>query len=207
MRARGRGTMTHSTRISAVMEYASRVEDALAQRTRLRGSEPAGDLFDGIRPGHPLLGSRPREPLTPNVAIIAEYISPDSMLVDVGGGAGRISLPLALRCARVINVEPSGAMAAAFRRNAEAAGIANVEVIASDWEAVQPPRGTVAMVNHVTYFARDIVSFIDKLETAGRDRVIITVGSAPPPSRNRVLFELVHGEAEEIAPSHVELMN
>src|SRR5215212_9321487 len=127
MRARGRGTMTHSTRNSAVMEYASRVEAALAQRTRLRGSQPAGDLFDGIRPDHPLLGSRPREPVTPNVAIIAEYIPSDAVLVDVGGGAGRISLPLALRCERVVNVEPSATMAAAFQRNAEAAGIANVE--------------------------------------------------------------------------------
>ena len=61
--------------------------------------------------------------------------------------------------------------------------------------------------NHVTYMTREIVPFIKKLEQAGRRRVLITVNSVPGLSFQRVLYQLVHGEAEEIVPGHVELIN
>jgi len=80
---------------SAAGRYAARVDAVLAQRTRLRGPQPPGDLFAGLPSGHPLLAADPRRPLDPNLEIIASYIQPDDVIVDVGGGAGRISLPLA----------------------------------------------------------------------------------------------------------------
>jgi len=129
------------------------------------------------------------------------------LIVDAGGGAGRISLPLALRCRGVINVEPSVAMAAGFRANAARAGIDNTSVIESDWLAAEPGQGTLALANHVAYHTRDIVPFIEKLEHAGRRRVVITVNDPVPPSWHSRLFELVHGEAEEAEPGHVELAN
>ena len=49
--------------------------------------------------------------------------------------------------------------------------------------------------------------FIKKLEQAGCRRVLITVNSVPGPSLQRVLYQLVHGEAEEVVPGHVELIN
>jgi SAM-dependent methyltransferase len=187
--------------------YAARVEAVEAQRTRLRGPRPPGDLFAALPPDHPLLSSDPRRPLDPNLEVLAAYLEPSDAVVDVGGGSGRISLPLALRCREVINVEPSAAMAAAFAANAARADIANVRAVAADWPAAEPPQGTVALVNHVTYFVRDIVPFIEQLEQAGPRRVIITVNSPPPPSWNRRLYQLVHGEAEEVVPGHVELVN
>jgi len=199
--------MTTNLLMSAAERYAARVDAVMEQRTRFRGPQPPGDLFDGIAPTHPLLSASPHEPLSPNVSTIAEYIRPDSVVVDVGGGAGRISLALALRCARVINVEPSGAMAAAFRRNAAAAGISNVEAVITPWESAEPPQGTIALVNHVTYLTRDIVPFLERLERAGSERVIITVGSQPPPSRSRVVYELLYGEPECIAPTIAELVD
>ena len=80
---------------SAAGRYAARVDAVLAQRTRLRGPQPPGDLFAGLPSGHPLLTADPRRSLDPNLEIIASYIQPDDVIVDVGGGAGRISLPLA----------------------------------------------------------------------------------------------------------------
>ncbi len=192
---------------TAADQYAARVDAVLAQRTRLRGPQSLGDLFAGLPADHPLLRSDPRRPLDPNLEIIASYMAPDDVVIDVGGGAGRISLPLALRCREVINVEPSGAMGAGFTANATQAGITNARVIANDWLTSAPPVGTVALVNHVTYLTREVVPFIEKLEKVGRRRVLITVNSPPPPSWHRVLYHLVHGETEEVVPGHVELVN
>jgi SAM-dependent methyltransferase len=192
---------------SAVERYEERVDAVLAQRTRLRGPQPPGDLFAGLRPDAPLLNVDPHKPLSENVAIIASYVEADDVIVDVGGGAGRISLPLALRCREVINVDPSAAMGAAFLANAAKADIKNARFVHGDWLDVEPPTGTVALVNHVTYFARDIRPFIERLERAGGRRVVITVTDPPPPSMLGVLYQLVHGETEECVPGHVELAN
>jgi hypothetical protein len=192
---------------TAADHYAARVGAVLAQRTRLRGPQPPGDLFAGLAADHPLLKSDPRRPLDPNLEILASYIAPDDVIIDVGGGAGRVSLPLALRCREVINVESSVAMGTGFTANATQAGITNTRVLIGDWLTVDTPVGTVALVNHVTYLTRDIVPFIEKLERVGRRRILITVNSPPSPSWHRVLYHLVHGEPEEVVPGHVELMN
>ena len=193
--------------MSAAEYYAARVDAVLAQRARLRGAEPPGDLFGDLEPDHPLLKADPHRPLDGNLKALADLIEPLDTIVDIGGGAGRMSLPLALRCRSVTNIDPSAKMGAAFLANAKAAGIANVDLVRSDWLAANPPQGTVALVNHVTYLTRDIVPFIEKLERAGSRRVILTVNAPPPPSWNRVLFRLVYGEAEEVVPGHAELMN
>src|SRR5438270_2994331 len=133
---------------SAADQYAARVDAVLAQRTRLRGPQPPGDLFAGLPPDHALLKSNPHRPPDANMEIIASYLEPDDVIVDVGGGAGRISLPLALHCVEVVNVEPSRAMAAGFQANATQAGISNVRLVSGDWLSVEPPVGTVALVNH-----------------------------------------------------------
>ena len=193
--------------MTAAEHYAARVNAVLAQRARLRGTEPSGDLFGDLDPDHPLLKADPRRPLDANLTALADLIEPSDAIVDVGGGAGRMSLPLALRCRSVTNVDPSASMGAAFLANAKAAGIGNVSLVKGDWLAADMPQGSVALVNHVTYLTRDIVPFIEKLERAGSRRVILTVNAPPPPSWNRVLFRLVHGEAEEVVPGHAELMS
>jgi hypothetical protein len=192
---------------SAANRYAARVDAVLAQRTRLRGPQPPGDKRAGCPADHPLVKADPLRPLGPNLAVIASYIEADDVIIDVGGGAGRISLPLALRCREVINLEPSPTMAIGFRTNAAGAGISNTRIIEGEWPDVDAPAGSVALVNHVTYLTREIVPFIKKLEQAGRRRVLITVNSVPGPSFQRVLYQLVHGEAEEVVPGHVELIN
>ena len=189
--------MTIPANRTAAELYAHRVDAALAQRARLRGPQPRSDLFAGLPEDSPLLTTDPRRPLEPNLEILASYISPDDVIVDAGGGAGRISLPLALRCREVINVEPSGAMAAAFAANVRRAAITNARVVPGDWLTTEPPTGTVALVNHVTYLTREIVPFLEKLGRAGRRRVLMTVNSPPPPSRHQVLFQLVHGGAAQ----------
>ncbi len=130
------------------------------------------------------------------------------MLIDVGGGAGRMSLPLASRCREVINIDPSPGMGAAFRANAAKGGVENARFIESVWPARDPPVGTVALVSHVTYFIREIWPFLEQVERVGPERVLLIVGSdPPPPGWHRELFALLYGEAEEIVPSLPEMAN
>ena len=192
---------------SAAARYTARVDAVLAQRTRLRGPQPPGDLFAGLPPDSALMKADPRRPLDANLQIIASYLEPDDVVIDVGGGAGRMSLPLALRCREVVNLEPSPAMGAGFKANASGAGIANGRVVEGGWRAIDGLVGTVALVNHVTYLTREIAPFIATLQRRGRRRVLISVNSPPPTSWQQYLFSLVHGEAEEVAPGHVELAN
>ena len=56
---------------TAAAHYAARVDAVLAQRTRLRGAPPPGDLFAGLNPDHPLMSADPRRPLDANLAAIA----------------------------------------------------------------------------------------------------------------------------------------
>ncbi len=192
--------------MNAAENYTDRVDNALAQRTRLRGEPPAGDLFAGLPPNSPLLQTDPRRPIEGNLAILAAYLKPANTILDVGGGAGRICLPLALRCKEVVNVDPSAAMGQGFVANAAGAGITNVRFIEGDWLATDVPRADLVLVNHVTYFVREIVPFIKKLQATARERVIITVNSPPPPAWNAVLFNRVHREAEALVPGYLELL-
>ena len=193
--------------MSAVETYAARVDAVLAQRTRLRGLAPPGDLFGGLPPDHPLMAADPRRPLDGSLEVIASYVEPDDVIVDVGGGAGRNGLPLALRCRGVVNVDPSAGMLRAFEEHARRAGIANAQAVLGDWLEVEPPHGTLALVNHVAYLTRDIETFIKKLEAAASRRVVMTVGSPPPPSRNRPVFQVCYDEPSERVPGHRELVN
>jgi len=191
---------------TAAGRYAARVEAALAQRTRLRGEQPPGDLFGDIPPSHPLMQADPQRPTYANLEAVASYVQPDDVLLDVGGGAGRISLPLALRCREVFNLDPSPAMSAAFVANAERAGLTNAHSIVGDWLDIEPPAGDLALVAHVLYMTREIERFIEKLEAAAARRVIIIVGAPPPPTMSRDLFPLVYGEEEHLVPGHAELI-
>src|SRR5687768_15986181 len=98
-------------------------------------------------------------------------------------------------------------MLGGYAANASRAGITNARAVEAFWLEADPPRGSFALVNHVTYFSRDIVAFVEKIERAGTRRVLVTVGTPQPPSSIRELFPLVYGEPEEIVPGHVELVN
>lgn len=192
--------------MTAADSYAARVDAVLEQRTRLRGSQPQGDFFGDLPDDHVLMRVSPHAPLSETLAVIAEFVGGDDSLLDVGGGAGRYSLPLALRCRDVLNVEGSSAMAAAFERNAGDADITNAEAIVDEWPTVETRTADVVLVNHVAYLTRDIGGFVAGLQAAAQKRVVMTVWNPPPPARNAAIYELVYGEAEVIVPGASELL-
>jgi SAM-dependent methyltransferase len=191
--------------MSAASAYTALVDRLLEQRTRLRGPQPSGDLFGRIAPDSPLLKADPRRALGPNLQVMSSYVEPDDIVIDVGGGGGRNSLPLALRCREVINVDESAGMGAGFVANASAAGIENARFVLGNWLEIAPPSGDVVLVNHVTYLTREIVPFIERLQASAGRRVVITLNSQS--FRNRALYQLAHGEVAAPVPGPAELLN
>ncbi len=148
----------------------------------------------------------PRREPDANLKVILEYIRPDDVVLDVGGGAGRFGLPIALRCREVINVEPSKGMGEAFEAAAKQAGIDNARWVGASWEDAAGVIGDVSLVVNVTYFVRDIVSFIEKLVEASRGRVIIAMSVTPPPNQSADIYELQHDQPLSLVPGYRDLL-
>ena len=189
--------------MTAAEHYAAMLDAVDEQQLRLFGPRP-----DDIWTGQSAAQFRfdPHRELDPNLAALASYIEPDDVVVDVGGGAGRVSLPLALRCREVLTVEPSEGMAAEYEASRQEAGIDNARRVAASWMDDHGVDGDVVLTCDVTYFVRDIVAFVKKMQSSARRRVMILVWSEPPPNRGAGLFRRVYGEPLAPMPGHRDLL-
>ncbi|HEX5479528.1 MAG TPA: class I SAM-dependent methyltransferase [Dehalococcoidia bacterium] len=170
-----------------------------AQRERVAA---AGDMWAGCA------GSfRPNldAPLSAVQQKAASFIRAEDVLIDVGGGAGRMCVPLASRCREVVCIDPSPAMGVVFEEVVRDAGVANARFVAGAWPEVDGVEGDVALVSHVTYFVPAIVPFIEKLNEATRRRVVVMTRSAAPPNQVAAMFELFRGEPFARVPGYEEL--
>ena len=190
--------------MTAAEIYAAHINAVNEQRVRLHGVQQPADSWGGAAASR--FRYDPHRALDANLEAIADYAQPEDVVIDVGGGAGRACLPLALRCREVINVDPSAGMQAEFEECAADAGIKNARFIMADWLEAAKVQGEVVITANVTYFVRDIARFVGKLEEASRRRVVMNVWSVPPPNQNAPLFRLVYGEDQEEAPGHQQLL-
>ncbi len=190
--------------MNAAETYAACVDAVDAQNLRVYGEQRKADPW-GAPFAHTFRFDPCRE-LDANLEIIASYVHPEDVLIDVGGGAGRLSLALARLCREVINVEPSPGMGEEFAASSAGAGITNAHLVQANWLEAEGIKGDIAISADVVYFVRDIVPVIEKLEAAPRRRVMITIWSVPPPYGPAKLFRLVYGEEQEVVPGHRQLL-
>jgi hypothetical protein len=173
--------------------------EAQYQQTRGPQSDTWGAIAARFR-------ADPRREMDPFLERLASFLRPDDVLVDIGGGAGRNSLPMAGRCREVINVEPSAGMLAEFGASADEAGITNAHSIQSGWMEAEGVEGDVLLAAHVTYFVPEIEPFIEKLQSACQRRLIIDVLTVPPPNQSTEFFRLVYSEEQALVPGPEELL-
>ena len=133
------------------------------------------------------------------------FVEPGHTVVDVGAGGGRLALPIALKCQRVVAVEPSDSMASVLEDQAGRYGINNVTVVRSRWEDAEINAGDVAFCAHVVYVVRDIGAFLRKMESHARDRVMVVLFSAAPQSQTYRLWQEIHGKERLALPSLPQL--
>jgi SAM-dependent methyltransferase len=137
---------------------------------------------------------------------LAQEVTLATTLLDVGAGAGRFALPLALRCKHVTAVEPSPSMGETLRHLAAEVGIDNVTLVASPWDEAEVEPADVALSAHVIYSIEDIGPFVMKLATHARQRVCMPTFMRPPRARYTPFWPWVHGEDKQELPGAAELM-
>ena len=179
------------------------VEAEHAQSERLR--DPAPPTSDHWQSLADQFRGDPNRQDDPLVEFLAGKIEPQQTLLDVGAGAGRLALPLTLRCRRVVAVEPSPSMASALLEEAERHDISNVSLMQAKWEEAQVEPEDVVLCAHVLYVVRDIGPFIRKLEAHAREQVWVILYPAPPQRRIFPLWQRVHGEKRLWLPSLPQL--
>ena len=182
-------------------DYHDAVDD---QHFRLFGPQPPSDSWGALAQ---YFRFDPHRDLDASLQVIASYLRPDDVFIDVGGGAGRVSLPLARSCREVVMVEPSPGMGAEFDASRTEAGIHNASRVQAGWMDAEGIAGDVVFAGCVTYFVRDIVPFVEKLQASARRRVMVTLWSEPPDCSAGPLFELVYGEPQESLPGFRQLMS
>ena len=185
--------------------WKSRVDSHHAQSLRVMDeSWREGDFWRSLAP---MFRADPRRTDDEALDAISELISTDSTVLDVGGGAGRYAVPIALRRQSVTVVDPSESMLAQLREATAEVGLSNVQTILSDWETAQVEAADVVLCAHVVYGVADIRPFLDKLSAHARRRVVLVSFVDSPQSSIAPLWEPVHGEQRVNLPALPELVN
>jgi SAM-dependent methyltransferase len=161
---------------------------------------------DRWEPFSPFFKADPRRTDDVEVNRLAQEVAPATTLLDVGAGAGRLALPLALRCSHVTVVEPSPSMGETLRHLATETGIENITIVASPWGQAEVEPADVVLSAHVIYSIEDIGPFVTKLAAHARTKVCMPTFMRPPRDRYAPLWRWVYGEDKQELPGAAELM-
>lgn len=189
--------------MSALGDWKHRVESHHAQSIGVQDRESqSGDFW---RPFASAFRDDPRRTDDPNVNRLLQEVNPDTDVLDVGGGAGRLALPFALHCRQVTVVEPSEAMLEQLREGARECGITNVSVLKGDWQEIQADHADIVLCAHVLYGVAGIEPFVQKLVSHSRERVLLLMYMESPQSHLSPFWRSVHGEDRIDLPAMPEL--
>ena len=143
-------------------------------------------------------GSRPA---TPSNREAARSLPPGGSVLDVGAGGGAASLPLAGVAGRLVAVDESADMVAAFLAAAEAAGVP-ASGVEGRWPEVagRVAPADVVVCHHVLYNVADLAPFADALTGHGRRRVVAELTERHPLVGLAPLWRRFHGLARPSGP-------
>ena len=185
--------------------WAERVRANREQVDRLREVPDGKDFY---APVTGLFRADPRRTDEALLEVLRGLVVPGETWLDIGAGAGRYALPLALLAARVVAVDPSRGMLDALREGMTEHGIINVDAIEGRWPDVHPrPSADVALIAHVGYDIEGIGTFIDAMEAAASRLCVAVLMERQPASLADPCWPLVHGEARNPLPALPEFVD
>ena len=128
-------------------------------------------------------------------------------LLDVGGGAGRLALPLSFKAQHVTVLDSSESMLKQLNESLVEFNIKNICPIKGTWEETIVEVEDIVLCSHVTYSITDIKFFIDKLISSANEAVIILGFFDAPQTFLAPLWERVHKEERVNLPGLSDLIN
>ena len=128
-------------------------------------------------------------------------------LVDIGGGAGRLALPLSLSREAVTVVDSSKSMLAELKDSCKEAKIENVASVLGLWEDAVIDIHEGALCSHVTYGIENIGKFLENVNQFVSKRVVIIAFMKSPQAHLESLWREVHEEERVHLPGVPELMD
>lgn len=193
------------TATQALAAWADRVRAEREQVERCRELDDPADFYA------PVAQRFRQDPFRADDAVLdalLELVRPGEKWLDIGAGGGRYALPLALRCERVIAVEPSAGMRDVLRAGMREHGIRNLEVREERWppDTSATPRADAALMAHVGYDLEDIGPFLDAAEAAARRLCVAIVSESAMTTAASLFWEAVHAEPRVPLPALPELL-
>ena len=193
--------------------WADRVRANSDQVDRHREVPDGADFYGPVTR---LFRADPARTDEPALDALLAQVRPGQTWLDIGAGAGRYALPIAMALAgsgggRVIAVEPSTGMASSMRQQAAEHGVENLEIIDERWPdaaADVAARGgaDVALIAHVGYDIEAIGPFLEAMERVTRRRCLALLMERQPSSIADVCWPPVWGEARVSLPALPELV-
>jgi len=187
---------------AAEAAWAARVGAHHDQTARVRETAEGGDFY---APVSRLFIADPRRTDDEVLDHLLSLARPDDTWLDIGAGAGRYALPLALRVRRVVALDPSPGMLAALDEQAAENGIANLRAIEGRWPvdpATGPaPTADVALIANLGYDVEAIGPFLDAMEASAGRLCVAVLADRQPSAAAHAFWPPVHGEARVELPA------
>jgi len=182
--------------------WAARVRAHHEQTARVRETAEGGDFY---APVSRLFIADPRRTDDQVLDHLLPLARPADTWLDIGAGAGRYALPLALRVRDVIALDPSPGMLTALREQAAEHGIDNVRTVEARWPADPaagpPPTADVALIANLGYDVEAIGAFLDAMEGAAGRLCVAILADRQPSWPAHAFWPPVHGEARAELPA------
>ena len=195
----------------SLIDWAERVRANRAQVDRIR--EVADGDFYAATTSLFVADPRRSDADDPALAELRRVARPGETWLDIGAGAGRYALPLALIVREVIAIDPSPTMLAGLREGMAEHGISNVRVIEGRWPLAEAAGGPalgdsarevaadVALIAHVGYDIEAIGPFLDAMEAAAGRLCVAVMTDRTPAALAEAYWPDVHGEARIPLPA------
>jgi SAM-dependent methyltransferase len=198
--------MTTATAADLEAAWAERVRANREQVDRVR-EVPDHDFY---APVSSLFVADPRRTGEEALEAILRLAAPTDRWLDIGAGAGRYALPLAIEVAEVVAVEPSASMRNALRTGKAEHGLTNLRIVPGVWPEVlaelgDPPVADVSFIAHVGYDIERIGPFLDAMERAASRLCVAMLTDRSPASVADPFWPLVHGMERVPLPALPEL--
>lgn len=145
----------------------------------------------------------------PLVASVRKQLRTEDTILDIGAGTGRHAVALAPHAQRVTALDPSPAMLAFLREDAEEASLDNIDVIEGAWPdaAGEIPEADIVISANVLYPIEDVVPFLVAMDGHARRLCFLQLMTRQPWFDPPGLWQAVHGEPRRPQPAYMEAVN